>query len=185
MDKHTEWNREMSMDRNMDRQKGFTLGELLVTTALVSIVTAVGVPSMSDFIKNDRLTTQMNTLVGHLSLARSQAVTLAQPVTVCASSDLATCSSNDWASGWIVFVDADASGDVSTGDEILRAQEGLPGDSTLSSSAGSAVTFDDRGFAPGAAGSFSLCDDRGADHLKSITISQTGRVRRGGSISCV
>ena len=168
----------------MKNQTGFTLGELLITTALVSIVTAIGVPSMSDFIKNERLITQINTLVGHLSLARSQAVTLRQPVTVCASSDLATCSSNDWASGWLVYVDADASGDVSTGDELLRVHEALPADSSLSSTAGSAITFDDRGFAPGAAGSFSLCDERGVEHLKSITISMTGRVRRGGSSSC-
>jgi type IV fimbrial biogenesis protein FimT len=165
-------------------QSGFSLSELLVTTTLVSITTAIGVPSMSGFIKNDQLSTQINTLVGHLSLARSQAVTLAQPVSLCASNDLATCSSNDWANGWIVYVDADASGDVSTGDDILRVQEALPGDSTLTSSAGSAITFDDRGFAPANAGSFSLCDDRGAEHLKAITISMTGRVRRGGSSSC-
>lgn len=168
----------------MDNQKGFTLGELLVTTTLISIVTVIGVPSMSDFIKNDRLVTQINTLVGHLSLARSQAVTLAQPVSICASSDLATCSSNDWASGWIIYVDADASGDFSVGDEVLRAHEALPGDSTLSSTAGSAITFDPRGFAPGSAGSFSLCDERGVEYLKSITISMTGRVRRGGSATC-
>lgn len=165
-------------------QSGFSLSELLVTTTLVSITTAIGVPSMSGVIKNDQLSTQINTLVGHLSLARSQAVTLAQPVSLCASKDLATCSSNDWASGWIVYVDADASGDVSTGDDILRVQEALPGDSTLTSSAGSSITFDDRGFAPANAGSFSLCDDRGAEHLKAITISMTGRVRRGGSSSC-
>ena len=168
----------------MNNQNGFTLGELLITTALISIVTAIGVPSMSDFIKNDRLSTQINTLVGHLSLARSQAVTLAQPVSVCASSDLATCSSNDWANGWLVYVDADNSGDVSTGDELLRVHEALPGNSTLSSTAGSAITFDGRGFVPGIVGSFSLCDDRGVEHLKSITISNTGRVRRGGSASC-
>ena len=111
-------------------QNGFSLIELLLTTALISIVTAIGVPSMSDFIKNDRLSTQINTLVGHLSLARSQAVTLAQPVSVCASSDLATCSSDDWANGWLVYVDADSSGDFSTGDELLRVHEALPGNST-------------------------------------------------------
>jgi type IV fimbrial biogenesis protein FimT len=165
-------------------QNGFSLTELLVTTTLISITTGIGVPSMSDFIKNDRQSTQINTLVGHLALARSQAVTLAQPVSVCASSDLATCGSNDWANGWIVYVDADASGDVSNGDDLLRVQEALPGDSTLTSSAGSAITFDDRGFAPANAGSFSLCDSRGAEHLKSITIMITGRVRRGGSSSC-
>ena len=168
----------------MKKNSGFTLLELLITVALISIVTAFAIPSMTSFTQNDRLTTNINTLVGHLALARSQAVTLAQPVSVCASSDLATCSSNDWANGWLVYIDADTSGDVSTGDELLRVHEALPGNSTLSSTAGSAITFDDRGFAPGAVGSFSLCDDRGVEHLKSITISNTGRVRRGGSASC-
>jgi len=168
----------------MSNQNGFSLSELLVTTTLVSAMSAVGIPSMSGLIKNDRQSTQINTLVGHLSLARSQAVTLAQPVNVCASSDLATCSSNDWADGWLVYVDADASGDVSSGDDILRVQEALPDGSTLTSSAGSAITFDDRGFAPANSGSFSLCDERGAEHLKAISISMTGRVRRGGSSSC-
>jgi type IV fimbrial biogenesis protein FimT len=169
----------------MKKQTGFSLSELLVTTTLVSILSAVGVPSMSGFVKNDRLSTQINSLVGHLSLARSQAITLAQPVTVCASSNLTTCSSNDWSTGWLVYVDADANGNVSVGDEILRVHEALPGTSTLSSTAGSAITFDDRGFAPASAGSFSLCDERGVGHLKSITLSITGRVRRGGSASCV
>ena len=169
----------------MKNQSGYTLTEILVTLSMIMIVTAIGVPSMSDFIKNDRLTTQINTLVGHLALARSQAVTLQLPVTVCASSDLATCSSNDWATGWIVFVDSDASGGVSIGDELLRAQQALEGNASLSSTTGSSVTFDDRGFAPGAAGSFSLCDDRGVEYLKSITISITGRVRQGGSSTCI
>ena len=168
----------------MDKQTGFTLNELVITTALVAIVTAIGVPSMSEFVKGDRLTTQINSLVSHLALARSQAVTQHLPVTLCASSDLASCSSNDWSTGWIVFVDADASGGFSVGDEMLRVREPLQGTSNLTSSLGSRVVFDDRGFTPGIAGSFSLCDDRGAAHLKAITISQTGRVRRGGSASC-
>jgi len=168
----------------MDKQNGFTLNELIITTALVSIVTAIGVPSMSEFVKGDRLTTQINSLVSHLALARSQAITQLLPVTVCASNDQASCSSNDWSDGWIVFVDADANGAFSTGDELLRIQEPLQGNSTLTSSLGSRVVFDDRGFTPGVAGSFSLCDERGVDHLKSITISQTGRVRQGGSVSC-
>ena len=150
----------------MKRQTGFTLNELTVTVALVGIVTAIGLPAMNDFVKNDRLTTQINVLVGHLALARSQAVTLHLPVTVCASNNLSTCSSADWADGWIIYVDADSSGNLTVGDEVLRAQETLAGETTLSSTAGAAVTFDDRGFAPDSAGSFSLCDDRGAAHLK-------------------
>ncbi len=168
----------------MKKNSGFTLLELLITTALIAIVMAIGVPSMSEFIKNDRLATQINTLVGHLALARSAAVSRHQQVIICASNDQATCSSADWADGWIVFVDVDASGGFSAGDEMLRAQQALEGTSTLVSSAGAVVTYDNRGFAPASTGSFALCDDRGATHMKSITISNTGRVRRGGGASC-
>ncbi len=168
----------------MKKNSGFTLVEALITTALIAIVMAIGVPSMSEFIKNDRLSTQINTLVGHLALARSTAVSRHQQVIICASNDQATCSSADWADGWIVFVDADASGGFTAGDELLRAQEALTGNNTLVSSAGTVVTYDNRGFAPASTGSFALCDDRGAPHMKSITISNTGRVRRGGGASC-
>ena len=168
----------------MKKNSGFTLIEVLITALLIAIVMAVGVPSMSEFIKNDRLATQINTLVGHLSLARSTAVSRHQPVVVCASNDQATCSSIDWADGWIVFVDADASGDVSLGDELLRVQQALEGDNTLDSTAGDIVIYDNRGFAPDSTGVFALCDDRGDAHMKSITISNTGRVRQGGGASC-
>jgi len=169
----------------MDKQSGFTLTELFVTTALIALVTAIGVPSMASFINGDRLTTQINSLVGHLALARSQAITLQSPVTVCASSDQQSCSSTDWSTGWVVFVDADASGNFSVGDELLRAQAALEGTSQLSSTLGTRVVFDDRGFSPDTAGSFSLCDERGVEFLRSISISQTGRVRQGGSASCI
>lgn len=168
----------------MKQQTGFTLNELVITVALVGIVTAIGLPAMGEFVKNDRLTTQINVLVGHLAMARSQAVTLHLPVTVCASKNQSTCSSADWADGWIIYVDADSSGTLTVGDEVLRAQQALAGENRLSSTTGSAVTFDDRGFAPNGAGSFSLCDDRGTAHMKAISISITGRVRRGGSTSC-
>ncbi|MDH3759932.1 MAG: GspH/FimT family protein [Gammaproteobacteria bacterium] len=169
----------------MKKNSGFTLLELLITLVLVSIVMAIGLPSMRDFIKNDRLSTQINTLVGHLAYARSEAVTRHLPVVVCASNNQSSCSSNNWADGWIIFTDVDNSGDVSAGEEVLRAQQLLSGNNTLVSTTGSSVVYDNRGFAPTSTGSFSLCDDRGAVHIKSITISNTGRVRKGGSASCI
>ena len=168
----------------MKKNSGFTLLELVITVALVAIVMAIGVPSMTNFIKNDRLTTQINTLVGHLAYARSEAVLKIQPVIVCASSNMSSCSSNNWADGWIVFVDTDLNSDFSAGETMLRVQQPLTGGNTLINSTGSIVTYDSRGFAPNSSGSFALCDDRGATHIKSITISNTGRVRQGGSSSC-
>ena len=77
----------------MKKNTGFTLLELLITVALVTIVMAIGIPSMRDFVKNDRLSTQINTLVGHLAYARSEAVLRHVPVIICASSTLTSCNS--------------------------------------------------------------------------------------------
>ncbi|MFZ9037304.1 MAG: GspH/FimT family pseudopilin [Gammaproteobacteria bacterium] len=168
----------------MKKNSGFTLLELLVLLAVVAILVAVGTPTMSEFIKNNRLTTQINTLVGDLAYARSEAVTRNLPVVVCASNNQTSCSSANWADGWIVFSDIDNNGDVSAGEVVLRAQQLLEGNNTLVSTTGSSVVYDSRGFSPNSNGSFSLCDERGPAHVKSITISNTGRVRKGGSASC-
>ncbi len=58
----------------MKKNSGFTMIELMVTVGIIGIVMAFGVPSMQIYIKNDRLTSQINTLVGHLAYARSEAV---------------------------------------------------------------------------------------------------------------
>jgi len=168
----------------MKKNSGFTLIELMVTVAILGIVMAFGIPSMESYIKNDRLTTQINTLVGYLSYARSEAVLRSQQVILCASNDTTSCS-GAWADGWILFIDADNDSAFSAGEEILRAKQALSGNNTLTSSFGTSFIYDNRGFsANGANGSFSLCDDRGVSHLKSISISNTGRVRQGGATAC-
>lgn len=167
----------------MKKNSGFTLIELMITVAIVGVLAAVGLPSLTDFIKNDRLTGQINTLVGHLALARSEAVKRNAPVVICSSNDGASCS-GDWDDGWILFPDLDSSGSVTAGEELIRVQQALEGGNGFSSSPGSIITYDSRGFTPDSNGTFSLCDDRGADYMKSITITNTGRVKRGGGSLC-
>ena len=171
----------------MKKNSGFTLLELMVTMAVVGIVFAIGIPSMNTFIQNDRLVTQINTLVGHLSYARSEAVKRSQQVAVCVSSNTTSCTGgNNWENGWIIYVDIDGDGSFTAGEEVLRAQQQLDGDNTLSAATiGTQVTYDYRGFVDAASvGSFSLCDDRGAAYGKAVSISPTGRVRSGGAVSC-
>ncbi len=171
----------------MKKLSGFTLVELMVVVAIAGMVMAFAIPAMGTFIKNERLVTQINTLVGHLAYARSEAVTRRQQVILCASSPpLTSCSGTNWADGWILFIDADNDSTFDAGELILRAKAPLEGiGTTLVSTAGSMVIYDNRGFSPNANGVFSLCDDRGAAHVKSISITNTGRVRRGGSSLCI
>ena len=74
----------------MKKNSGFTLLELLLTLALIGIVTAFAVPSMTEFSKNDRLTTNINSMIGHLAYARSEAVKRSVQVAMCVSNDTDT-----------------------------------------------------------------------------------------------
>lgn len=156
-----------------------------MTVALISIVMAIAIPSMTTFNQNDRLTTNINKLIGHLAYARSEAVKNNQRVVVCTSSDSASCSSSsDWEDGWIVFVDANGNGAVDGTETVLRAEQTLDGIQTLTpTTIADRVTYDNRGF-PVTTGSLLLCDGRTGPHGKTITISNTGRVRFQDDSTC-
>ena len=173
----------------MKKYSGFTLLELIVTVVIVALVAAIAVPAMQTFAQNDRLISQINTLTGHLAYARSEAVKRAQQVAICVSNNTTTCTGGaNWEDGWIVYVDANADGTFNPGglnEDLLRAQQTLEGGNTLSTTIGTQVTYDYRGYVTAASiGSFSLCDSRGATYGRAIAISTTGRVRREDTVSC-
>lgn len=99
------------------RARGFTLIELMVTIAVLAIVTAIAYPSFTSLMNSSRLTGAANDLVGDLQTARSEAIRRNARVTVCASADNTTCAgaAGDWQS-WIVWIDNPAP----TADEVLR-----------------------------------------------------------------
>ena len=165
------------------KHNGFTMFELLITLGIVGILSVIALPNMSSFMKNNRLTTQINSLLSYLQYARSEAILRHKQIIICASSDEVSCSGG-WSDGWIVFNDDDQSGDLSGTETILKVHEKLQGETVLSSSGPSTIIFDRRGFTPDSAGTFSLCDDRGVDDAKSISISNTGRIRNGGVVTC-
>ncbi|MDM8547835.1 GspH/FimT family pseudopilin [Candidatus Venteria ishoeyi] len=88
---------------------GFSLLELMVVLAIVSILVTTGLPQLSDFVKNSRLTTQTNNFVATLNMARTEAITRNQDVFVTAipekDSTLAGASNNEWSRGWTVWID--------------------------------------------------------------------------------
>jgi type IV fimbrial biogenesis protein FimT len=123
------------------RQKGFTLLELMTALSVAGILLAVAVPSMVDFVRVNRLRASAREVVVDLSLARNEAVLRAAPVTVCTSTDLATCSNSGWNDGRIVFTDADADGAVDVGDLILGVTRPLNAALTTTSNGIAAANF--------------------------------------------
>lgn len=179
---------------------GFSLIELIVTLAIVSILAFVAVPSIKNILKDHRISGYTNDLVADLNSARSEAVKRATPVTVCKTLDpqnssptCNTTAANAWTTGRIIFVDADSDGVVDSGEQVLRIRQGLDDQNSAIKGAGNGadsdtanrVTFRSDGTSrlienlttTIAETQITLCDDRGATQKRALEISAGGRVR--------
>lgn len=155
---------------------GFTLTELLIVIAIAGILLTFAVPSFTETIQNNRMAVQINELHASLSYARSEAVMRNGTVTVCRSSNSASCA-GDWHDGWIVFADTNLDGDADVGEEILRVHGGLNADLTLSFDQ-TRVSYASSGIATGGLnGTFTLCDHRGDTRARGLLIGASGRPR--------
>lgn len=169
------------------RQQGFTIVELMITVGIAGIIIMIAAPNMSEFVKNERLTTATNTLISDFLLARSKAVEMNQPVIVCASSDQSSCSNTStFDKGWIVGIDVDNSGSLDNADTLIKVQQELSSGISISDGGLKAIVFNSRGFTPDLKTTdiLSICDSRKDDNSKAISFSPTGRISRGGSPSC-
>ena len=175
---------------NMEREKGFTLIELLITIVVISILLATGVPSFMEFIKNNRLTSQANSLVISIQAARSEAIKRGTGAVICASTDQATCSGdNDWTTGWIVYsdidqedgglnLDADGDGDEDclTDDCMVRTSDRLQ-KATLNGGGTNSIRFLPNGRSSNAAATtFTLtANDCKHNQVRDITVTTQGQ----------
>jgi type IV fimbrial biogenesis protein FimT len=143
--------------------KGFTLVELMVVIAIVAIVSAIALPSLTAFIDSTRFSAQANDLVAALSYARSEAVKRNADVSICPSTDGAACaSSSSWSTGWLVTL-ADGT--------VLQVYPALKSGITLTASASGSLDYRPSG--QSTTRTFNLCS---SGRSRGIQVSQTGRV---------
>ena len=98
-------------------RSGFSLIELMVTIALVSLLLTLGVPSFNALLRTISLNTQANNFVAAINLARSEAIRRNTVVTLSASADNLT--QHHWEAGWQIWVDGNGNGILDNG-ELLR-----------------------------------------------------------------
>lgn len=164
---------------------GVTLIELLTTVAVLALLLALALPSFNDAITRNRLTSQANEMAAALALARSEALRRSRDVTVCGSTDGATCASN-WNGGWLAWVDDNRNGTLDATDLILRTGLNSSKDEVVSKDDVEEVVFDFRGrrASPGVGQEFELrvhpkgfdCDAQGVDYERVITVSSAGLI---------
>lgn len=155
-------------------RSGFSLIELMVTIAIVSILLTLGVPSFSAVLRNITLTTQANNFVAAINLARSEAIRRNTAVTLSATASNIT--QHHWESGWQIWVDSNGNGTLDNG-ELLRLFPDM-GSGTLVSNT-SLLRFSGNGFLDGRQQVtlvFSLQPpDCAAEPARDIMITPAGR----------
>lgn len=137
--------------------RGITLIEIMVVIVIVGFLARVALPSFKSTMDANRRTLYANQLVEDLALARSEAIKRGTRVVVCPSSSFTTCTTtNNWASGWIVFVDSNNDATVNTGETILRTHEALslPTGWVAKDNLSSYVSYHPLGFAQTTGGAF-------------------------------
>jgi type IV fimbrial biogenesis protein FimT len=145
---------------------GFTLIELLVVMAIAGLLLGLAVPSFSEMMRNNRLTTEANNLVTAFNIARSEAINRRGTITVCPSTNQTSCNGDSWDDGWIVLDD--------NTNEVIQVFSAMKGNPTIDSTADS-VQYTAAGFLNGGAAiSIGICME-GGDEGRQINITATGR----------
>lgn len=102
--------------------KGFTLIEVLVTTALIGVLMALAAPSFTDQIRRYRVDATREELLASIQLARIEALRQGQVVVLTRRTDCqpAPSSNNDWSCGWQTFVDTDADNTMDLNEPVTQ-----------------------------------------------------------------
>ena len=164
--------------------QGFTLPELMVTVAVSATVIGMTAP-LSNFIQSTRSTTATNDFISFINLARNEAITRVNPVTLCPTLDGRQCDLETdpdrgvaWHHGWLLFVDHNSNGVVNNKDRILKIHGPLSNGFSFYSGFKKRITFRDNGIAAGFMDTWTLCGPGGkAQFTRGVIVSFIGRAR--------
>lgn len=169
------------------RHGGFTLLELMVTVAVAAILLTASVPSLIQFVQNNRLKSESLELLSDVYFARSEAVKRKAPVLICHSSNpeaaVPACGGdpNAWDSGWLVFASTDSNDVYDAGvDTLIRVHVPVAEDVDIRSNALAAATLafnPDGSTAQGGTARFAVCDDRGEEFGRQLNVAPVGQAR--------
>jgi type IV fimbrial biogenesis protein FimT len=159
---------------------GFSLTELIISIAIVAILSSIAAPSFASMIEDRRVSASSESLISILTHARYHALSTGSTVVVCNASDpsLSKCSesrlgNSRWPNGAISYADKNDNGELDATDKILR---------TIQNNESVSIVFNQRGrlrfFASGGSRSagFYLCSE-GSPRERHLKILHTGRTR--------
>ncbi len=167
-----------TMSRTRCRASGFTMIEIMIVVAIAGILATVAFPSYIALVDNNKAGSVADELSQSLFLARSAAIKAGAPVIMCASSNGESCS-DQWADGWVAFVDEDRNGSMDAQEitVLTSSSDSAALQVSVENTAGASlesVQFNYRG-APSAA---LLATVTKGESSSSVSLSAFGKPRR-------
>jgi type IV fimbrial biogenesis protein FimT len=175
---------------------GFSLFELMIIIGIIGLTMAIAAPNLVTMISNNRISASADDFIGALQLAKAEAASRVNPVTICKkNADGNACvGGGDWSQGWIVFSDSDGDATVD-GEEVLLNHEALHPDITFggTGNVANSITYRPSGTTTiDTIEYLTVCDGRGIDDsaAKGILVTITGRgsvikAPETGQIACL
>ena len=159
-------------------QRGFTLLEMMIGLSISAILTTTAIPAFHKMVQRNRLTTEINTFVGHLHYTRSEAIKRGVRAVMCRSSDGESCERTaGWEQGWIIFADYNANRELDGRDDLLFVEKGEENSINITSGRRRRIVYQNTGQSPGSNGTYVFCDPDYPEYAKAVIISNTGRPR--------
>ena len=156
--------------------QGFTLLELLVVIALISLLVMFSLPGFTAFSQRNARTAAVNHLYSTLAFARQLAISEQTDVTVCGANERRDTCLSSWSSDLLVMT-----GNSTTAidpNDIVRIVPALPSIAITYTRENHRrrIRFNPLGFSKGYNGRFHLCST-GAETGSTLVLSQYGRLR--------
>jgi len=175
------------------RSRGFTLVELITVLAISFILLSVTIPNMRQFFAGNLQQSEINTLITHFNLARSEAVKQATRIVLCPSDDYEVCDGSlNWNGGFIIFADKNANRHRDNDESLVGVyQNGFESRISINSTnSRRRLTYQADGSTPGSNVTITFCNLDEIIPPKAVIISNSGRMRiskqrpNGSALSC-
>ena len=163
-------------------QRGLTLIELMVTLAVMVVLMAVAVPSMSEFTANNQVVAAKSAFAGAVALARTEAAKRGQVVILQALG--AGPVGNEFANGWEIVADDNGDGLAGVNETRLRRAAATYDKTKLGGTA--SLAFRASGALVGTrAEVYTVCRESGSTAGYSITVTPSGATDVAAITTCV
>jgi type IV fimbrial biogenesis protein FimT len=159
-------------------QRGYTLVEILIVTAIIVTLTTISLPAFDGITEQQQARSVLHKLSAHLAYARTTAISHGISIGVCPSAGDGRCTGEyDWSNGWITFRDPGKRGQPENSDAIVRYENApvRPPLRLMSSSGRRSIRFLPDGRSAGSNLRIRVCNSE--QLLGEVVVNNLGRIR--------